>query len=472
MNYRILLSFLASVSLIISGIITGPGCANIVPPQGGPRDSIPPRLIKANPHDSATNFSGNKISFSFDDYVDVQNIQENLLVSPTPKINPVVEFKLNTVTVRLKDSLETNTTYILNFGNAIKDFNEGNILKDFTYVFSTGARIDSMELHGKVILAQDGKIDSTIIVMLHKNGDDSAVVKEKPRYIAKLNGNGEFIFKNLPPGIFYLYALKDESGTRRYQNIKQLFAFADKQVNITAQKNEPVTLYAFADKQETKQPVISLGQRRVARETEDKRLRWKTNLANNLQDLQDDLVLSFDVPLRSFDSSKLRLLIDSTFTPVAGPVFLKDSTNKKIQLHYDWQENKMYHLVLDKEFAEDSSGKKLLKSDTLHFASRKKEDYGSLVLNFNNLDLTKNPVLLFIQGEEIKKSFPLTAAAFSQPLFVPGEYQMGILNDINKNGRWDPGEFLGKHKQPEIVKPVSRHITVKADTENEFEINL
>ena len=104
--------------------------------------------------------------------------------------------------------------------------------------------------------------------------------------------------------------------------------------------------------------------------------------------------------------------------------------------------------------------------------AEKKEDYGSLVLNFNNLDLTKNPVLLFIQGEEIKKSFPLTAAAFSQPLFVPGEYQMGILNDINKNGRWDPGEFLGKHKQPEIVKPVSRHITVKADTENEFEINL
>ena len=129
---------------IISSItISGPGCANIIPPQGGPRDSIPPVLLKASPVDSVKNFTGSKIIFSFDEFVEVQNIQENLIVSPLPKINPLVEYKLSTVTVKLKDSLEPNTTYILNFGNAIKDFTEGNALKDFIYTFSTGSSIDS-----------------------------------------------------------------------------------------------------------------------------------------------------------------------------------------------------------------------------------------------------------------------------------------------------------------------------------------
>ena len=123
---------------------------------------------------------------------------------------------MNTITVKLKDTLEPNTTYTLNFGNAIKDVNEGNILKNFTYIFSTGTYIDSLELRGKVLLAETGETDTTLTVMLHTNKDDSAVVKEKPRYIAKVGRQGNFDFQNLPPETFYLYALKDEGGTHRY----------------------------------------------------------------------------------------------------------------------------------------------------------------------------------------------------------------------------------------------------------------
>ncbi len=113
-----------------------------------------------------------------------------------------MDYRLNTITVKLKDSLESNTTYSINFRNAIKDFSEGNILKGFTYIFSTGQYIDSLEITGKVILAETGKVDSTLIVMLHTCADDSIVVKEKPRYIAKVDGKGSFIFKNLPPKHF------------------------------------------------------------------------------------------------------------------------------------------------------------------------------------------------------------------------------------------------------------------------------
>lgn len=469
------LFFLLIIIFVIQQILVLPGCANIIPPQGGPRDTIPPLLIKASPADSTKNFSGTRITFSFDEFVEIQNIHENLLVSPLPKINPIVETKLNTVTVRIKDSLESNTTYSLNFGNAIKDYNEGNVIKGFTYVFSTGQYFDSLELKGNVVLAETGKVDSTLIVMLHTNADDSAVVNEKPRYIAKLDAKGNFVFKNLPPKTFYLYALKDEGGTHRYFNDKQLFAFADSPL-IVQSKKEPVTLYAYALKQAATTPALpslNIGNRkRGAVEAIENRLKFQTNLTNNQQDLQGNFIMTFEQPLRSFDSSKIRLYTDSVFSPVADYKFEKDSSNRKVQLNVAWKENTLYHIILDKDFAEDSSGKKLLKTDTVSFTTKKLADYGSLQLKFRNLDLAKNPVLQFITNDFIYKSFPLTSSTFSQSIFLPGDYELRILFDENKNGTWDPGEFFGKHKQPEIVKPVERKISVKAAFQNEVDIAL
>jgi len=464
--------FLILISAAIISIFSGSGCANIVPPQGGPRDSIPPQLIKSNPSDSAINFKGNRITFTFDDYVDAQAAQQELIISPTPQYAPSIDYRLNTVTVKLKDSLESNTTYILNFGNGIKDITEGNVLKGFTYIFSTGPTIDSLELRGKVSLAETGGIDSTLIVMLHRNGDDSAVVKEKPRYIAKLDRSGNFVFRNLPSGTFYLYALKDESGVRRYQNVNQLFAFADKPIN-TQDKNTGIELHAYAIKQTEKKPAATLtGLRRGLRNDNETRLKWQTNLVNNVLDLQDDLVLKIDNPLRTFDSSLLQLTFDSTFNPASGVSYVLDTGRMSINIHHAWKPATKYHLIMNKEFAQDTSGRKLLKTDTLDFTTRSLADYGVLRIRLRNLDLSKKPVLLFIQNGEIKRSTPLPSADFSSDLFVPGEYQLSVLFDDNKNGKWDPGEFFGKHKQPELVKPIERKIAVKPNVENEFEIAL
>jgi hypothetical protein len=146
------------------------GCANIIPPTGGPRDSLPPTLLRVTPGDSSLNFTSKRIDFYFDEFVEVQNIQENLIVSPTPTINPVVEYKLRNVSVRIRDTLEPNTTYSINFGKAIRDINEGNELKDFTYVFSTGSTLDNKQLSGNVVLAETGKVDSTMIGQYIKNG--------------------------------------------------------------------------------------------------------------------------------------------------------------------------------------------------------------------------------------------------------------------------------------------------------------
>ena len=248
MNFRSIILFLGIASILSLSVISGPGCATIIPPEGGPKDTLPPVLRKANPVDSSRNFTGKTITLSFDEYVNADNYQQQLIVSPVPASMPNVSRKLNTVTIKLRDTLEANTTYSLNFGNTIKDVNEGNILKDFTYIFSTGSYFDSLEFRGNVLLAETGEIDSTLTIMLHRSDKDSAVVKEKPRYIAKTDGRGNFRFKNLPPGTFYVYALKDEGGSYRYMNKTHLFAFSDSAVIVTPDL-KPITLYAYAGKE-------------------------------------------------------------------------------------------------------------------------------------------------------------------------------------------------------------------------------
>ncbi len=477
MSYKGLIPSVAFLLIIVSSTISllNVGCANIIPPEGGPRDTIPPVLLKVTPGDSTRNFNGRTIVFNFDEFVDIQNIQENMLVSPLPRKEPTVDFKLRTVTVRIRDTLEPNTTYTFDFGNAVRDYTEGNPVRDFRYTFSTGRYIDSLELSGTVILAETGKIDTTLIVLLHTNPNDSAVFKEKPRYIAKLDSKGSFHFTNLPPKTFYVYALKDEGGTRRYMQDKQLFGFANAPVTVQG-KNDPVTLYAYAVTKSVPVsavlPNLNLGNKRRTNEVVDKRLKYLTSLVNAQQDLLTNFYFSFEEPLRKFDSTKLQLFTDSAFNPVASYRFVKDSSNKKLVLETTLRENTLYQIIMNKDFAEDSAGKKLLKTDTLSFKTKKLSEYGSLKIKFRNIPFDKNPVLLFVQNENIYKSYPLTSPDFSQQLFLPGEFELRVLFDTNKNGKWDPGEFFGKHLQPEIVKPIERKINVKAAWVNEFEIAL
>lgn len=446
------------------------GCANASPPVGGPRDSLPPVLMAARPANISTNFTGKKIILQFNEYVQLQDVTKNLLVTPTPKINPTVEGRLRTVTITLKDTLEPNTTYTIDFGDAIRDVNESNPMRNFSYTFSTGAYIDSLTLSGKVILAENGKTDSTLVAMLYTNGDDSTAYKERARYVTRLDKEGRFQFRNLPDQTFYLYVLKDESGLRRYLNRTQLFGFASKPVKPSSSP-EAGTIYAYAEKEPPKKTTATratAGRNAVA----DKRLRLESNLQSGEQDLLKNLEFSFkSAPLKFLDSSKVQF-VDENKQPIRNYTFQLDSTRTRITLKHEWKENSLYYLIVDKEFAEDTAGRKPVKNDTLMFRTRKESSYGLIRLRFPNLDLTKNPVLLFVQNDEIVYSHVFTTKAFTAKLFQPGEYELRVLYDTNKNKQWDPGNFFGERRQPEIVVPVNRKLTVKANWDNEVDINL
>jgi uncharacterized protein (DUF2141 family) len=386
-----------------------------------------------------------------------------VLISPFPKKNPTVDFKLKTVTVKLKDTLLPNTTYSINFGNAIVDNNEGNPLKDFTYVFSTGNQIDTLTLSGKVVLAETGKADSTLIALLYRITDDSAVQKRKPDYVAKLGGDGSFSFINLPPGNFNIYALKDGDGGKTYNSKKEIFAFADGAVTVS-ENTEPVILYASAMEKERPTTVTS------KTKVKSKKLTYTLSSGSLSQDLLNPFELSFNGPLKKFDSSRL-ILRDTNFNPIPSAVWAIDSSRTKVTLTTRWQEDMQYRLIMDTTALSDSADNRLTKTDTIRFTTMQQSDYGNVVLRFSNLDLAKHPVLQFVQGEEIKKSYPLTTMEWSNKFVSPGEYDIRILFDDNNNGKWDHGDY-SKKLQPEKAITLTLKLAVRANWDNERDIKL
>ncbi|HEY0677227.1 MAG TPA: Ig-like domain-containing protein [Chitinophagaceae bacterium] len=474
-SIKLVFTVLVVVFLIADGIGLS-GCANMIPPSGGLRDSLPPVLVEANPDDSTRNFRSGRITLVFNEFVELNNVMENLIISPTLKNIPVVDNKLRTVTIRIKDTLEENTTYSLNFGSAIRDVNEGNELKDFTYIFTTGPEFDTLRLSGRVILAHSGGTDSTLIVMLHTSLDDSAVIKDRPRYYTRVNRDGNFTFNNLPSGTFAIYTLKDEGGSRKYLSKSQLFGFAEQPVE-SGPGATPVTLYAYVE-EEDKKPARSTtaggatgGRAPRANTAQEKILRVGTNIENGQLDLLNNLEIRFVTPLRTFDSTKIRFT-DEQFNTIPNPSITLDTSRKMLSLKYPWSGNLSYNVIVDKDFAEDTLGRKLLRNDTLSFRTKKESDYGTLKLRFLNLDMSKNPVLLFVQNDQVKYTHIFTGRDVNIRLFVPGEYDMRILFDENRNGKWDPGEFFGTRRQPEKVQPLTRKLNVKPNWDNEIDITL
>ena len=465
MRPNVIIYSLAILVLAYCIAVSGSGCAQIGIPTGGPKDTLPPKLIKANPELYALNFSSNKITLTFDEYVDIQDVQNNVLVSPFPRINPVFEFKLKTVTVKLKDTLKPNTTYSINFGNAIRDVNEGNPYKNFTYVFSTGNHIDSMSMTGKVIIAETGKADSTLMAMLYRNTDDSAVKKNRPDYMAKLKGDGRFTFTNLAPGLYNIYALKDGDGSKTYNARTEVFAFADSAVRVS-ETTTPITLYAYAEVKDSRGQSNTL----LTKAAAVKKLTYNTPVVSQNQELLDDLELNFNKPLKKFDPAKIRIT-DTSYNTIS-PVYIKtDSSRKKVLISVKWQEDMHYRLIMEPAAVADSLGNSLSRTDTIRFSTKRESEYGNLVLRFSNLDLGKMPVLQFVQGDEIKESYPLTATTWSKKLFKPGEYEVRILFDRNNNGKWDPGNYA-KKLQPEKVMALPQRLSIRANWDNERDIAL
>lgn len=435
------------------------GCANIIPPGGGPRDSLPPVLIMALPKDSATNVASNKFTLTFNEYIEVKDVQQNLVVNPLPTNMPLVDYKLRNVLIKWKDSLQPNTTYTINFGDAIKDVNEGNAAKNFTYIFSTGKQIDEGSLQGSVTIAKDGSLDTTLLVVLHPNLSDTAVTKLKPKYMSKLNGKGEFKFANIANDRYNVFALPS-SFTKTYQDTTELFAFHQLPISITKDTLKTLNLLAFIQTEKEVKPL-------VAENKSEKKITYTLNLFNGKLDVLDS-------SLKIVFNKKIK--VDSTLKLTDTNNIVMANWSKQVQeniltINHKFLFGGVYKLILPKQSITDSVGTTLPKSDTILITAMQQKDYGKLKLRLAINPNIKNPLLLIYKDGSLQKSIAATSKEIVFNQFLPAEYSLFVVDDANKNSKWDSGNYF-KKLQPEKTIPIKKKLPVKANWDNEMEINL
>ncbi len=185
-------------------------------PDGGPYDETPPRIVSLSPAQGGLSNSNRKVTLTFDELIKIENAQEKIIVSPPQIEQPEIKTSGRRISVQLLDSLKPNTTYTIDFSDAIVDANEGNPLGNFTYFFSTGTQVDTMEVGGHVLTAEDLEPVKGILVGLHADKADSAFTRKPFDRVARTDGNGRFSIKGVAPGSYRIYALKDMDGDFRY----------------------------------------------------------------------------------------------------------------------------------------------------------------------------------------------------------------------------------------------------------------
>ncbi len=228
------------LTLIVATLIILAGCANQVTPTGGEKDSIPPTAIAYSPDSNAINFTANEIVIIFDEYVQLNDVFNQIIISPPLDGTPEYKLKGKTLTIKLNATLKPETTYTINFGQAIKDNTEGNILENFTYVFSTGNFIDSLQVSGSVTELLTGAPSKKTYVVLYYEPTDTSFTKTKPYYFTKTDIAGNFNIKNIKAGRYKIYALEDQNFNYYYDLPNERIAFQTGLLtidsNVSAQK--------------------------------------------------------------------------------------------------------------------------------------------------------------------------------------------------------------------------------------------
>lgn len=228
-NLRSLPWTLISLALLAS-------CASIGNPSGGPRDEDPPRFVRANPAPGSVNVKQDQIDIYFDELVNVKDAFSKVVVSPTSKSVPRVSSQGRKVTVKFNDTLRANTTYTIDFANAIEDNNENNQLQGFTYSFSTGPEIDTLQISGMVLSADGLEPQQGMLVGVHSNLSDTAFAKLPLERIAKTDDRGRFSVMGLAPGEYRLYALADVDNDYRRENPEEAMAFYEFTISPSSER--------------------------------------------------------------------------------------------------------------------------------------------------------------------------------------------------------------------------------------------
>ncbi len=212
--------------LIITIILAFASCANRGSgPKGGPKDITPPNFLGSEPSNRQLQVTSKEIELEFDEFITLEKPGEKIIISPPQAIPPIIRAASKKILVTLEDSLQENTTYSIDFTNSIVDITEQNPIQGFTYSFSTGNNIDSLQIGGIVLNARDLNPLSNMIVGIYDNLNDTAFTTTKPLRIARTNDEGRFSIKSVKAGKYHIYALKDLNRDYTYNDPNEELAF-------------------------------------------------------------------------------------------------------------------------------------------------------------------------------------------------------------------------------------------------------
>ncbi len=230
-KFHKIFSFLYAIVLLL--LINS--CAQVVRPSGGEQDRKPPQILKISPENKSLNFKGNTISIVFDEYFKIVDASNQWLISPPLKYTPEYKIKGKTLIVSFKDTLKENATYSFYFGKSIIDNNEGNVLQNFNYIFSTGNHLDSLQLKGNVKSALLEKTEKDVLVMLYEEKrckSDSFPYKILPDYFGFSDGAGNYQVSYIKPGKYNVIALKDANNNFLFDHFEEAIDMSDSLINL------------------------------------------------------------------------------------------------------------------------------------------------------------------------------------------------------------------------------------------------
>ncbi len=567
--------FVAIVAFVIALF---PRCAKVVSPTGGPKDTIPPVLINSNPAANSTNFREGKMVFEFNEYIQLKDIQQKMIVSPPLKNQPQVKHKGKKFELQITDTLMDNTTYTVYLADAVQDINENNPIPNFEFAFSTGDIIDSLILKGTVVNAFTQQPVESALVMLYDSFTDSLPYVALPKHIVRTNKDGVFIMNNLKAIDYKLVAITDANSNYKYNQGAEDIAFIsdtlkrEQIVGGTANiilrtfreelPNQIITVYertqrrfltvGFSRKPHGQFTLESLDEptdtcwyipepdpqgdtinfwitsnklaaldsiKVVARyqktdslnilhpqtdtlkfvyyaedaNTKSSKSKVKNDTEEEHPEVPRFVVTSsaakdkiaipgvpveFTLPMPATKTDISRILIfnetDSTMEP---PVDLKiDSLNPRVyRFCKDWKANTSYRMLLLPGAFEDIAS---VQNDTLRLqvTGADPENYGSIIIKIGNVSAGAIVQLLNDKGALVTQKAVIGNGQIVLPFIVPGKYRLRFIEDLNKNGVWDTGNYLNGLQPERIFDFVEGKnkgdIKVRANWENEISYSI
>ncbi len=470
------------------------------------------------PKNGQTNFVKQEIVFTFDEWVKLQNVANEVVVSPPLAKSPDIKLKNKELIFNFHpdEVLKEDVTYTINFGEAVKDLTEGNPAK-LKYVFSTGDLIDSLIVNGSVVDAIKKEPIKDCLVMLHKNMSDTVVRTETPYYFDKTDDSGRFEIGNVKEGSYKIFALHEDQGRRYlFDTETEGIGFLDEAVVVNDSLGKGIRLKVFKEQEEltlkseklvryghakfifNREPYeLDISHEDVGQDltyeyrkdtvhawydTEDPFLVYLANdtlwtdtvkiksLArdeflktaklslkdahSNVKNVnrKEGIRLEFFSPLTVVNNDLVDLYADTTQT-IVDVTLEKDTSGFGVNIIADWMQSIPYELVLLPGAVEDRFG---AKNDTLNLSyfMKSDEDYGEIKMAVTELDSTANYILkLLTKSNQEKKRYTIRGQSeysVSIPFMEPGDYKIELVQDSNKNGRWDTGSYNDR-KYPEII---------------------